>query len=72
MAEFECLKKLYSTNKHKIKDIYDIAYFGEDDTIFNISAQKEFYKKRLHFVKNARHNMFYKIKSFSQMLDYPL
>ena len=72
MAEFEDLKIIYRENWHKIKDIYDSAYIGEDDKIFDISAQKEFYKNRLHIVKNARHNMFYRVVNFSQMYDHPL
>lgn len=69
MSEFQKLKELYKTNKKKIKDIYDIAYIGENDTIFSVSAQKEFYKEKLHIIKNARHNMFYRIKSFEQLLN---
>ena len=69
MAEFEKLKENYKENFDKIKDIYDLAYIGGDDLIFNVQAQKEFYKERLHIVKNARHNMFYRLKSFEQILN---
>ena len=71
-TEFEKLKKLYRTNKQKIKDIYDLAYIGEYDPVFSVSAQKEFYKNRLTIVKNARHNMFYRINSFGQMLNFSM
>ncbi len=70
VRELDCLKELYITNKQNIKDIYDMAIFGEDDSIFNISAQKEFYKNRLHFVKNARHNIFFRIKNYKQLFDF--
>ena len=53
--------KLYQNHKYKINDIYNFAIIGEDDLIFNISAQKEFYGKRLNIVKNARHNLFFRI-----------
>ncbi len=68
--ELDSLKELYKINKQNIKDIYDEAIFGEDDPIFNISAQKEFYKNRLHFIKNARHNIFFKIKNYEQLFDF--
>ena len=69
MAEFEKLKENYKENFDKIKDIYDLAYIGGNDLIFNVQAQKEFYNERLHIVKNARHNMFYRLKSFEQILN---
>ncbi len=70
IKELNSLKELYKTNKQNIKDIYDEAIFGEDELIFNISAQKEFYKNRLHFLKNARHNIFFKIKNYEQLFDF--
>ena len=68
-AEFDSLKKLYLNNKQNIKDIFDKVLFGEDDVIFNVSSQKEFYKERLHLVKDARHNMFFRIKSYEEIFD---
>ena len=41
-TEFDSLKKIYSENKTKIKNIYDKALFGEDDHLFDVTAQKEF------------------------------
>ena len=68
-AELERLKELYITKKNKIKDIFDSAMIGQDDVIFDISAQKEFYGKRLKIVKNTRHNPFFKTNSYDQMLN---
>ena len=65
--EFEYLKQLYETKKQDIKDIFDIAIIGENDPLFNPVAQKEFYKNRLNVVKNARHNLFFRIKSFEEI-----
>lgn len=65
--EFDCLKKIYQKNKQKIKDIYDIAYFGEEDPIFNASNQKEFFKEKLNIIKNARHNIFFRIKTYEDI-----
>ncbi len=67
--EFDSLKALYRTNKQNIKDIFDIAIAGEEDSIFNVSAQKEFYGERLKVIKNARHNIFFRINSYRQILD---
>lgn len=66
--EFESLKKLYQTSKNKIKDIFTAAIIGEDDLIFNVSAQKEFYGERLKLVKNARHSLFFRIEKYEEVL----
>lgn len=67
--EFNNLKELYKINKQNIKDIFNEAIFGEDDPIFNVSSQKEYYQNRLHYIKNARHNIFFKIKNYKQIFD---
>lgn len=69
MAEFESLKKLYKDNYEKIKDIFDFALIGEDDLIFNVAVQKEFYKDRLRTFKNARHSLFFRIKNYEEILN---
>lgn len=68
-AEFDCIKRIYQAKKQNIKDIYDYAIFGAEDKLFNISAQKEFFKNRAHIIENARHNLFFSVKSFNQMLN---
>lgn len=68
-AEFENLKKIYESNKQNIKDIFDIALIGENDKIFNLSVQKEFYGKRLKIIENARHNLFFRTNRYEQLLN---
>lgn len=68
-AEFDCLKELYTANKQNIKDIYNKAIMGEEDRIFNIYAQKEFYGKRLTLIENARHNPFFRINRYEQIFE---
>lgn len=68
-TEFECLKNIYKSQKENIKDIYDLSIAGDEDRIFNLSAQKEFYGKRLILIKNARHNLFFRIKSYEQIFS---
>ena len=67
--EFENLKALYKTHKQAINDTFDAALIGDEDPIFNVSAQKEFYGSRLNIIKHARHNLFFRIKNYEQILD---
>ncbi len=67
--EFESLKTLYQERKQKITDIYDLAIFGDEDQVFNIAVQKEFYGDRLNIIKNARHSIFFRIDSYEQIFD---
>lgn len=68
--EFDSLKNIYKTNKQNIKDIFDVAIFGNEDLIFNVSAQKEFYGKRFNTIENARHNLFFRINTYEQIFDF--
>ncbi len=68
-AEFNSLKDLYTKNKANIKDIFDFALIGENDEIFNLEAQKEFYGKRLIRIENARHSLFFKLAKYEQIFD---
>ena len=69
MAEFNSLKDLYSMNYQNIKDIFSAALIGEDDKIFNITEQKKFYGKRLNIIKDARHNPFFKLTHYEQIVN---
>lgn len=68
--EFDSLKNIYQSNKQNIKDIFDAAIFGRDDLIFNVSAQKEFFKKRLKIIENTRHNLFFSINRYEQIFEF--
>ena len=65
--EFYSLKDFYITNNQKIKDIYDFAIIGKEDSIFSVNAQKEFYGKRLKIIENARHYLFFRFNSYEQI-----
>lgn len=71
-TEFEKLKETYQKYKQNIKDIFDMALVGEDDPIFNVPAQKEFYKAKLNVIKNARHNLFFKIRNYDEIFSFNL
>ena len=66
--ELEALEKIYKENSKNIKDIFDRAYIGDDDPIFKLSAQKEYYKERIIVMENSRHNPFFRIKSYEDFL----
>ena len=66
--EFDELKKIYKREFNSIKDSYDIALIGAEDPIFNPEKQKEYYGKRCKIVQNARHNLFFRIKSYNDIL----
>lgn len=70
--EFDRLKDIYKEQKTNIRDIYDTAILGDEDPIFNVSAQKEFYGDRIKLIKNARHNIFFRIKSYDDIFNYNL
>ena len=70
--EFDSLKELYTVKQQDIKDIYNCAIAGDEDQIFNIDAQKEFYGERLKIIKNSRHNIFFRIKNYEQILNINL
>ena len=67
--ELDALQRLYQQNKLQINPAFDKAIVAENDLIFNLSAQKKFYQDKLVIVPNARHHIFFKFKSFEEMLD---
>ena len=70
--EFIALKEIYKSKKEDIKDIYSHAFIGDSDKIFNPIIQKEFYKNRLTIIQNARHNLFFRIKNYSDIFSKQL
>ena len=70
--EFDALKKIYKQEFNNIKDSYDIAFIGEQDPIFNVNYQKEYYGERCCIIPNARHNLFFRIKSYNEIFNLQL
>ena len=68
--ELIALEKLYSQNKNFINPVFNKAIMAENDLIFNLAAQKNFYQNKLRIIKNARHHIFFKFSSFSDILEY--
>lgn len=73
LTELECLTKLYQEKKDEINlNFFDIAIMAKEDDFFKIDAQKIFYKNKLHIIPNAKHHIFFKFKSFKEILNYNL
>jgi len=70
--ELDCLKKIYDENYNNIKNIFDVVLAGENDKIFTLKTQKEFFKDKLKVIQNARHNIFFRFKSFDEIIDYAI
>lgn len=67
-AELEALQKLYAERKKQINPQFDIAVAAENDLIFNLAAQKDFYQDKLRVIKNAKHHIFFRFDSFEDIL----
>ena len=68
-SELDAIQRLYAEHKAHINPVFDIAIAAENDLIFNLSAQREFYKDKLRVIPNAKHHIFFHFNSFEDMLD---
>lgn len=69
-GELNFLKELYALRKPDIRDDFDKAVFSENEPFFNLDNQKKFYDGRIKIVAAARHHLFFKFKSFEEILNY--
>ena len=67
--ELVALQKLYDKYKEKINPEFDKAIMADKDLIFNINVQKDFYKEKIHIIKNAKHHIFFRFNSFEDLLN---
>ncbi len=67
--ELKALEKMYVENKSKIDPNCDIALMAENDLIFNLEAQKNFYQEKLRIIRSAKHHIFFRFKSFEDILN---
>lgn len=67
--ELKSLQKLYIDNMDKIDPVFDKAIVAENDLIFNLAAQRDFYKGKLNVVKNAKHHIFFRYNCFEDLLN---
>lgn len=66
--ELKALEKLYKRHNAEINSNFDKAIMAENDLIFNIKAQKDFYKNRLVIIPNAKHHIFFRFKGFEDLI----
>lgn len=66
--ELNALEKIYQEKKDKINPVFDKAIAAENDLIFDVKVQREFYKERLQIIPKARHHIFFRFNSFEEML----
>lgn len=69
VAELIALQKLYAKYKERINPAFDKAIAAENDLIFDVRAQRDFYKDKLKVIPRARHHIFFHFNSFEDMLN---
>ena len=69
-GELDVLLKAYKKYKSYINPTFDKAIMAENDLIFNLQAQKGFYKHRLSIIPNARHHIFFHFNRFEDIINY--
>jgi len=67
--ELTALQKMYNESMAQINLLFDKAIVADNDLIFRLSAQQDFYKEKLHIIPNARHHVFFRFKSFEEILE---
>ena len=67
-SELSSLEKLYNEHKEKINPEFDKAIMAEDDVLFKLPAQKDFYKDKLRVISKAKHHIFFHFNSFEEIL----
>ena len=67
--ELAYLQKLYFDYKNKLHPQFDKVFMAEKDLLFNIQAQKDFYKDNITIIKNAKHHIFFRFNSFAEILN---
>lgn len=66
--ELKALQEMYKKQKDKIDPTFDKAIVAENDLIFKLESQKDFYKEKLTIIKNAKHHIFFKFKGFEDLI----
>lgn len=66
--ELVALEKMYAERIGDINPVFDTAIAAENDLIFKLSAQKDFYKNKLKIISNAKHHIFFRFNSFEEVL----
>ena len=66
--ELVSLQQLYQKHKKDINPKFDFAIAAENDVLFNLEEQKDFYKNKLHIIPQTKHHIFFKFKNFEEIV----
>ena len=66
--ELNALQKLYKERKSQINPTFDKAIVAENDLIFDVKMQQNFYKNNLQIIPQSRHHIFFRFNSFEEIL----
>ncbi len=68
--ELEKLQEFYQRYRDQINPEFNRAIISDNDKIFNLNEQKNFYGDKLVLLPETRHHVFFKFKSFEDILRY--
>ncbi|MBR1373004.1 DUF452 family protein [bacterium] len=66
--ELAALQKMYHEKKMQINPVFDKALVAENDLIFKLPAQKDFYNGKLRVIEKAKHHIFFRFDQFEDLL----
>ena len=69
-SELQKLQEFYKRYLGEINPVFDKAIISEHDKIFNFKAQQDFYGDKLYVLPETKHHVFFKFKSFEDILKY--
>ena len=68
--ELKALEEIYKKKQSEINPFFDKAIVAENDLIFNLQAQIDFYKDKLRIIRNAKHHIFFRFNSFEELISW--
>ena len=68
--ELNALEEIYKEKQSEINPFFDKAIVAENDLIFNLQAQIDFYKNKLRIIRNAKHHIFFRFNSFEELISW--
>lgn len=66
--ELIALQNMYQERKAQINPTFDKAIVAENDLIFDVKMQQNFYKNNLQIIPQSRHHIFFRFNSFEEIL----
>ena len=66
--ELTALQNMYQERKAQINPTFDKTIVAENDLIFDVKMQQNFYKNNLQIIPKSRHHIFFRFNSFEEIL----